>query len=227
MLVDGGPDDAQVATELVAVGVKRLDVLVASHPDADHVAGVPAVLARFPVGLVLEPGCSDPPDGGALGRAIAAEGIPVRHPRAGDVIEVGDVRLAVLSPDRCWAGTDSDTNNDSVVVRASIGEDDVLFAGDLEEPAQEVLLDAGIDLGADVLKVPHHGGATSLETLFRAVAPAVAIVSVGANNTYGHPVPEVLEWIAETGAEVRRTDRSGDVLVTFDEEEGVRVETDR
>lgn len=215
MLVDGGPDPAQVATELVALGVKRLDVVVASHPHADHVVGLPAVLARVPVALLLEPGCpSESPDAAALAEAVGAEGVPVRHPRAGDVILVGDVRLEILSPDRCWTGTESDTNNDAIVVRASLGEDSVLFATEPEEPAQQVLLDAGVDLNADVLKVPHHGAATSIESFFEAVHAEVAVVSVG-ENTYGHPVPEVLEQIRATGAEVLRTDLAGDITVTF------------
>ena len=215
MLVDGGPDPAQVATELVALGVKRLDLVIASHPHADHVVGLPAVLARIPVGLLLDPGCKDDsPDGAALDEAIASEHDTVRHPRAGEVMWLGDVRLEFLSPDRCWAGTESDTNNDAIVVRASVGEDSVLFATEPEEPAQQVLLDEGVDLHADVLKVPHHGAATSIEPFFQAVQAQVAIVSVGP-NTYGHPVPEVLDWIRATGAEVYRTDREGTVTVTF------------
>jgi competence protein ComEC len=215
MLVDGGPDPAQVATELVALGVKRLDLVVASHPHADHVVGLPAVLARIPVGLLLDPGCrDDSPDGAALEEAIASEHVEVRHPRAGEVMTLGDVRLEFLSPDRCWTGTESDTNNDAIVVRASVAEDSVLFATEPEEPAQQVLLDEGVDLHADVLKVPHHGAATSIEPFFQAVQAEVAIVSVGP-NTYGHPVPEVLAWIRATGAEVYRTDREGTVTVSF------------
>jgi competence protein ComEC len=224
MLVDGGPDPAQVATELVAVGVKRLDVVVASHPHADHVVGLPAVLARIPVALLLQPGCpSDSPDAEALADAIAAEGVPVRTPRAGESLSVGDVRLEILSPDRCWTGTESDTNNDAIVVRVSLGEDSVLFATEPEEPAQQVLLDTGLDLTADVLKVPHHGAATSIEAFFQAVDPQLAVVSVG-ENTYGHPVPEVLDWLRGTGAEVLRTDLAGTVTVAF-AASGIRVET--
>jgi competence protein ComEC len=224
VLVDGGPDPAQVATELVALGVKRLDVVVASHPHADHVIGLPSVLSRIPVGLLLEPGCpSDSPDAAALAEAVEAEGVPVRHPHAGEVIIVGDVRFEILSPDRCWTGTESDTNNDAIVVRASTGEDSILFATEPEEPAQQVMLDAGIDLTADVLKVPHHGAATSIQAFFQAVDAEVAVVSVGP-NTYGHPVPEVLEWIGETGAEVFRTDRDGEVTISFGDR-GVLVES--
>ena len=215
MLVDGGPDEAQVATELAALGVKRLDVVVASHPHADHVVGLPAVLARVPVGLLIEPGCpDDSPDGAALADAVADEGVPVRRPRAGEVLVVEDVVLEVLSPDRCWKGTEADANNDAIVVRASVGEDTVLFATESEEPAQQVMLDDGVDLRADVLKVPHHGAATSLEEFFLAVDAEVAVVSVG-ENTYGHPVPEVLEWLRDGGAEVLRTDRVGDITVSF------------
>ena len=224
ILVDGGPEPDQVATELVALGVKRLDLVVASHPHADHVVGLPAVLARIPVGLLLEPGCKDgSPDGAALDEAATSEHIAVRHPRAGDVLWAGDVRLEILSPDRCWSGTESDTNNDAIVVRASLGEDSVLFATEPEEPAQQVLLDEGADLHADVLKVPHHGAATSIEPFFEAVGAEVAVVSVGP-NTYGHPVPEVLDWIRATGTEVFRTDRAGTLTVTF-ERGGVVVES--
>ncbi len=224
ILVDGGPDPVQVATELVALGVKRLDLVVASHPHADHVVGLPAVLTRLPVGLLLEPGCrDDSADGAALSEAATSEHVAVRHPRAGDVLQVGDVHLEILSPDRCWSGTESDTNNDAIVLRASVGEDSVLFATEPEQPAQQVLLDEDVDLHADVLKVPHHGAATSVEPFFEAVGAEVAVVSVGP-NTYGHPVPEVLDWIRATGARVLRTDLAGTVTITFDDR-GLLVES--
>lgn len=215
ILVDGGPDEAQVATELAALGVKRLDLLVASHPHADHIVGIPAVLSRVPVALLLQPGCEDDSaDLAELDAAVRAEGIPVEHPRAGDRFEVGDVVVEILSPDRCWSGTESDANNDAIVLRASIGQDSILFATEPEEPAQQVLLDSGVDLSSDVLKVPHHGAATSIRPFFDAARSAIAVVSVGP-NTYGHPVPEVLEWIRATGAAVLRTDLAGDVIVRF------------
>jgi competence protein ComEC len=215
MLVDGGPDEEQVATELAALGVKRLDVVVASHPHADHIIGLPAVLARFQVGVVMYPGC---PTTSALqvelDRAIEDEGIPVRTPEAGDVFVVGDLRVDVLSPDRCWENTESDTNNDALVLRVTHGDAVVLFATEPEEPAQEVLLESGVDLTADVLKVPHHGAATSLSEFFDAVRADVAIVPVG-ENTYGHPVPSILDAIEASGSEVWRTDERGTVTVVF------------
>ncbi len=216
VLVDGGPDEEQVATELAALGITRLDVVVASHPHADHVIGLPAVLARVQVSVLLQPGCpDDSPLQADLDRAVADEGIAVQHPRAGAVYTVGDIRIDVVSPDRCWSGTESDTNNDALILRVSLGDDVVLIASESEEPAQELLLEMGVDLRADVLKVPHHGAATSVPAFFDAVAAPVAVVSVG-ENTYGHPVPSTLDALVASGSTVWRTDLRGTVTVTFD-----------
>jgi len=217
ILVDGGPDPAIVATELVSLGVRRLDLMVATHPHADHIVGLPAVLARMPVGLFLEPGCpDDSPDHAELLEAARAEGASIRVPRAGEVLWVGDIRVEVLAPTACWDGTESDPNNDSIVLLASIGQDTVLLTGDVEIPAQEALLEAGVPLEADVFKVPHHGGATSVPEFFAAVDPEIAVVSTGQPNPYGHPTPEALSWLRATGTRIFRTDLAGDVVVTFE-----------
>lgn len=217
ILVDGGPDPAVVATELVSLGVRRLDLIVATHPHADHIVGLPAVLARLPVGMLLEPGCAD--DAAFrddLLAAAEAEGVPTRTPRAGDTIVVGDVRLDVLAPTACWDGTESDTNNDSIVLLASVGEDTVLLTGDVEIPAQEALLEAGVALRADVLKVPHHGGATSVPEFFAAADAEIAVIQTGQPNPYGHPTPEALAWLRATGARIVRNDLAGDIVITFE-----------
>jgi competence protein ComEC len=127
------------------------------------------------------------------------------------------VRLDVLGPKACFHGTASDPNNDSMVLHMVDGPASVMFSGDAEQPAQTDLLEGNSSLlPSVVLKVPHHGGATSLPSFLVAVRARVAVVSVGPNR-YGHPVPAVLRQLAQDGMQVFRTDRSGDVTVRFDE----------
>ena len=132
MLIDGGPDEELAAQQLVALGVKRLDAVVATHPHADHIAGLPQVLARFPVGVFLEPGCPDDTE-------LQARRSNRRSPRPASrsdrrtpatSITVGDLSFHVLSPDRCWDGSHSDPNNDSIVLLLRRRPDDsMLFTG--------------------------------------------------------------------------------------------------
>ena len=201
ILVDGGPDEEQVATELAALGVKRLDLLVASHPHADHIVGLPAVLARIrPRSSCSRAATTRPRSSRILDGAIGDERVPVQHPRAGDALTVGDIRIDVLSPDRCWTDTESDANNDAFVLRVSRGDEVVLIASECEEPAQGWLLDVAADLHADVLKVPHHGAGTSLPEFFTAVAAPVAVVSVGGERLRApgprHDRPSRARWLA-------------------------------
>ena len=212
ILVDAGPDEQEVATRLAALGIGRLDLVVASHAHQDHVEGLPAVFARHPVGLLFDPGCpADSPSHLRMLEAAGYEGVPVHHPRGGERLRLGALLIEVLGPDAC--AVDS-PNDDSIVLRLTYGIHTVLFVGDAEVPAQLDLLDDGDPVQATVLKVPHHGSATSDPSFFEAVGASVAVVSVGEND-YGHPVPETLEALRASGARVIRTDLAGEVTVTF------------
>ena len=228
ILIDGGPDPEQVATKLAALRVVRLDAMVATHPHLDHYEGLAAVLARVPTGVVLDGECplaeSRSPPYLAFLRAVRAAGVPERHPVAGDVFVVGDVRIDILSPDRCWQGTNSDPNNDSLVLLVSCGAGRVLFANEPEAAAQQLMLDHHQPIAAPVLNVPHHGAATSIAPFLSAVHAAVAVISVGPNS-YGHPAPATIRALLASGARVFRTDRYGDVTVAFEPGGGVSVES--
>jgi competence protein ComEC len=229
VLIDAGPDEQEVARDLARLGVRRIDMAVVSHAHADHVRGFPAIFARFPVALLVEPGCpaDDSPVYLDMLDAARAEQIPIRNPRGGERLEVGGLTFEVLGPDLC---STEEPNDNSLVLLVHPANDadphsSVLFTGDVEEPAQRDLVADGDPVAAAVLKVPHQGGATSVEEFFHAVGAEVAVVSVGPNE-YGHPVPWVLAALRRSGALVLRTDRSGEVTVRFDPR-GVLVESAR
>jgi competence protein ComEC len=211
VLIDAGPDELQVATELARLAVRRVDLAVASHAHADHIEGFPAVFSRFPVSTLVEPGCpADSPSYDDLLEAAADEGIPVRHPRGGARYLVGTIRIDVLGPEECTG----EPNDDSLVLRVRLGGAAVLFAGDAEVAAQRDLIADGDPIGAEVLKVPHHGGDTSDPAFLRATGARIGVVSTGPND-YGHPHPRVLAVLRGARMLVYRTDLAGDVTITF------------
>ena len=196
-----------------------LALFVLSHPHADHVGGAASVFASLRPARFLDPGYvgTTPPYLAALGEAARAR-IPWQRVRPGDSLRVDEVMLTALAPDSSWVAGLSDANLASTVLVARVGAIRFLFTGDAEAPEEEWLLsrDAGA-LAADVLKVGHHGSRTSTSARFLgAVRPRLALVSVGAHNAYGHPSPEVLQTLRDSGVQVLRTDRLGTIVVSTD-----------
>jgi competence protein ComEC len=214
VVVDAGPDPARMKSCLDHLGVHHVALIVLSHLHADHVEGLPGVLQgrrvdAIDVGPLAEPvGESHR----VLGWAAAAH-VPVHHLVAGDAIAVGDLTAAVIAPIDVLHGTDSDPNNDSLVLRAVLPGVSILLTGDMEQVAQAELLASGARLDADIVKVPHHGSANQDYALLKATGASVAVTSVGAGNTYGHPAPATMAAVAADDMHGFRTDRDGSVEV--------------
>lgn len=219
MLIDGGRGRA-VVRELGSVlpfWERSIDVVVATHPDADHIGGLPDVFATYAVGTLIESGVAhDTSPTKALAAAAEQEtGLARVTAKRGLRTDLGGGAYAlILYPDRDVSGVES--NDGSIVMRIVYGATSFVLTGDLASDIEEwlVRLDgASGALDADVLKVGHHGSKSSTSAAFlAAVTPAVAAISVGEGNTYGHPAPDVLERLREAGADIQRTDLSGRLL---------------
>ncbi|MEO9175081.1 MAG: MBL fold metallo-hydrolase, partial [Gaiellales bacterium] len=207
VLVDAGPVDAHVAARLATLGVDRLDALVLSHPQADHIGGAAELIDRLDVARVLDPGLiTDEQFERAALVAARRRGVPVVIARAGLTLRVGDVSLRVLGPRHVVQG--EDPNRGAVIVVVAQGTCRVLLPADAESDV-ELPLDPP---RVQVLEVAHHGSDDpDLPALLRSVRPALAVISVGAGNSYGHPAPSTLATLAAAHVPVRRTDRDGDI----------------
>lgn len=216
VVVDAGPDPVTTDRCLRQLRIQAVPLLVISHFHADHVGGVSGVFKGRTVRAVLTTAWPEPAAGlESVTQAAAAARTPVHVAAVGQTYTAGGVALSVIGPPQRLAGTRSDPNNNSLVLRTEVRGVRILLAGDAEEEEQQALLDASGDLSTDVLKVSHHGSAYQQPRFLDATDPAVAVVSVGANNRYGHPNPAVLERLRRQGARVMRTDLSGDVAAVW------------
>ena len=223
ILVDTGPRgrtyDAGARVVLPYLrrrGVARIEALVLTHPDLDHIGGAEAVVQELDVGYVVDPSQATGKDSyvGVL-EAASRRGVPWLEARRDVSVTLDGVEVTVLHPDgptpASFGGTDS--NAESVVLLVRYGEFEALLTGDAPVGVEEAILD---DLPSDleVLKVGHHGSNTSTSaSLLARTSPELAVISVGARNRYGHPHTDVVNRIMESGARVLRTDLSGDIVI--------------
>ena len=221
IVVDTGMDPEPIDACLTELGVTRIPLLIISHFHADHVAGVAGVMRNRDVGQLVAPHGSAPMGGvRILTEAIGVDDAPTTA--VGTIYTVGAVTVTVLLAGGRFSGTRSDPNNDSIVVLAEQAGVRTLLTGDIEEDGQRYLVDSGMDISADILKVPHHGSGYFEPDFFAEVAPTVAVVSVGADNDYGHPHRRVLSELIRLEAVVVRTDKDGTVALVG-AEDGLRI----
>ena len=207
-----------VAPALRSLGLLRIDILAITHAHRDHLGGAAAIIKSFSPGAVwLGRMPVDDPAVQEIERLAKQGGGAVVLPRRGVRLVLGGARVNVLNPGRGVEGSGPARNDDSLVLRVSFRRRGVLLTGDLEAALETTLLDERRELGADLLKIGHHGSRTSTTWPFlRAVGPKFGVISVGAANPWGHPDAEVLGRLREAGVEVYRTDRDGAVRFSTD-----------
>ena len=214
VLIDGGGSSPGVVGYLHNYVDGPLEVMVATHPHADHIGGLTAVLGAFDVQEVWHNGeTSTSATYTNFMNAVQAEGAEVHVARRGNEIDVGGLTFAVLNP----VNTSGTTNNNSIVLELSYGQVDFLFEGDAEQEAEASMLSAGLIPDVEILKVGHHGSKTASSPSFLAVAkPEVAVYMAGTGNSYGHPHAETISALQAVGATIYGTDVLGTITVTTD-----------
>ncbi|HLN19308.1 MAG TPA: ComEC/Rec2 family competence protein [Patescibacteria group bacterium] len=222
ILIDGGPDGKKVMEKLgeyVPFWDRQIEVVIATHPDQDHIDGLVDVLENYNVGEVIDSGVKvETQIFKKLKEVEEVKGVKVMEGKAGMNVEIGDgAKLEILSPD----GTEDkenpkDTNISSIVSRLTFGDNSFLFTGDMTAEKELALIGNALVQHSRVLKIAHHGSkyATSEEFL-NAVDPSEAVISVGKNNRYGHPAPDVLSRLEAHKIIIKRTDEKGDIEYEF------------
>ncbi|MDQ5844575.1 MAG: ComEC/Rec2 family competence protein, partial [Acidobacteriota bacterium] len=207
--------EAVVSEYLWWRGLDRVDYLVATHADSDHIDGLNDVARNFSVraALVARTHVRDM-EYSKFAETLRSRGVALRLVGAGDELQIGNVSISVLWPLPSQNPNAGSANNDSLVLRLRFGEQSILFAADIENQAENALLRLQQDVRANVVKVPHHGSKTSSTDAFiSATRPRFAVVSVGQTSIFGHPNQQVVERWHAIGAEVLTTGRRG--TITF------------
>lgn len=223
MVIDTGNNNqgGVVVDWLLSHGITELDYLVLTHPDADHIGGADDVLRAVAVDTVIMPDvANDTVTYEEVAELIEEQQIPVIFPEVGAQYTLGDAGFTILCPQQEDISED-DMNGASVGMKLVHGSNSFVLCGDAEERSEARMAETfGKSLEADVLKCGHHGSSTATtDTFLKAVNPTWAVISCGADNSYGHPHQEVLEKLAEDDVQVYRTDQLGTITAVSDGEE--------
>lgn len=215
MLIDGGykSDSSKIYSILKESAVPKLDIVVASHADSDHIGGIPGAYNYTTADLTLCPvDRHDSEEFNDFLKCADQKGGGITIPKPGDTYPLGSATVEILG-----VNGGSSTNDTSIILRIVYGETSFLFTGDAGNEAEQAVLDNAWDIFATVLKVAHHGSDGSTATSFlNAVMPQYAVISVGEGNTHGHPTEGALSRLKDVGAKVFRTDMQGDIYCVSD-----------
>lgn len=217
MLIDAGERNKgnDVIDYLESIGIKKIDFVIATHPHSDHIGGLADVIRHFDIGKVIMPDVvhtsktfEDMLD------AISEKGLKITKAKTGSEYSLGNASFVILAPNGSYY---SSLNNYSVVIRLQNGKNSFIFTGDAELLSENEILQTGINLDADVLKLGHHGSSTSSGKQFLdAVTPDIALISVGEGNQYGHPDDDIIQALNNRNIKLFRTDKQGTIVLTSD-----------
>ncbi len=221
ILIDGGPSSAilEKLGQEMPFWDRTIDLIVLTHPEHDHMAGLIEVLKRYKVDYVLWTGVlRDTGEYQEWEKILKEESIDTRIVKRGQKIITPALSFRVISPFEDLQGRKiGNTNNTSIVLRLVFDNTSFLFTGDIYKSVENKLIEKGVVLDSDVLKTAHHGSKTSTgEEFLQNVSPQIAVISVGKNNKYDHPHKEVLEILEKYDIKVLRTDIDGDIKIVSD-----------
>ena len=231
MLVDGGgiPSFGRKVKTKIDVGedvvspylwsraIRRIDVVALSHAHEDHIGGLPAILQNFEVGALWTGATPDSPAWETLRNRAAARHVPVMALQRGRSFDFGAAHVEIIAPSADYIPGETPKNNDSLAFRITFGRNSFLLTGDIEKQIEGDLVASHLLQRTDVLKVAHHGSKTSTTPEFlEAVRPAIAAISAGFENSYGHPNPQTLQHLHDAHAEIIRTDERGLISICSD-----------
>ena len=216
MMIDGGPSSASqiVYSVLKNNNIKSLEYIIATHPDADHIGGLSGALNAAKVGVCYSPVTThDTKTFNSMVKYLNKQGVALSVPKQRTNFSLGSAMVDIVGP----VYYSSDSNNNSIVTKITYGNNTFLFTGDAEIEEEDDIMRSGVSLLCDVLKVGHHGSNSSTSNDFlRAVKPTYAVISVGKDNSYGHPTSTILGRLQNANVTVYRTDVQGDIICESD-----------
>lgn len=217
-IIDGGTRKSgeKVVNYLKELGINKIDYLIATHPHEDHIGGLPQIVKNFTIGKVYMPDrTASTKIFEELLNEIKNKDLKIEVGKGGDyIIDESTMKFFILAPNR---DDYNETNDFSIVTKIEYMDNSFIIMGDAEESSEQDILKKGYDLKANVLRIGHHGGRTSSTSEFlNEVKPDYFVISLGKDNSYGHPHKETIERIKKTNSNILRTDELGDIVIVSD-----------